>query len=148
MALGKYAVVRSSDTIVVTVADWDPVLAPTWAPSSGYITVGPLAGQQLIDAVPSATYNSGTGVFTPPNQQLVFVQAQKQGQLDGFFNVHFDLAAFIRDGTITTITAAQVGTFIATIANNYRSKRAAIAAALTITAVNAIDVTTGWPANP
>ena len=61
---------------------------------------------------------------------------------------NFDLAKFIRGGTATGITAAQVGTFLATITNNYRTLRASIANAANVAAVNAVNIAAGWPANP
>lgn len=80
--------------------------------------------------------------------ELAYAKLQKQQALDDFFNAHFDLAAFIRGGTATGITAANVGTFLATITNNYRTLRASIAAASTVAVVNVINVNSGWPANP
>jgi hypothetical protein len=79
---------------------------------------------------------------------LATVQAQKQALLDLMFDAKFDLKAFIRSGSATNIAAAGVGTFLATITNNYRSLRAQIAAAPTSAAVLAIDITSGWPVNP
>lgn len=72
----------------------------------------------------------------------------KQDKLDALFNANFDLAKFIRGGTATTITAANIGTFLATITNNYRSLRSQIANATTVAAVNAININSGWPSNP
>lgn len=80
--------------------------------------------------------------------ELSWWQRQQQASLDALFDARFDLAKFIRGGTVTTITATNVGNFLAQITNNYRSLRASIAAATTVAAVQAIDVTTGWPANP
>lgn len=79
---------------------------------------------------------------------LANFQAQKQAQLDALFDANFDLPKFIRAGASTGVTAAGVGTFLAQITNNYRTLRASIAAAASVAAVAAIDVTTGWPANP
>jgi hypothetical protein len=75
-------------------------------------------------------------------------RTQKQTALDALFDANFDLAKFIRGGTATTITAANVGTFLATITNNYRSLRAQIAAASTLATLNAININSGWPSNP
>lgn len=55
---------------------------------------------------------------------------------------------FIDNGTVTTVSAAAVGNFIAAVANNYRTKRNSINAAATSAACIAIDVSTGYPANP
>lgn len=77
-----------------------------------------------------------------------YVKQKKQAALDAFLDANFDFKAFIRAGTVSNLTGAQVGTFIASSSNNYRSIKASIAAASTVAAVNAINVTTGWPANP
>jgi hypothetical protein len=80
--------------------------------------------------------------------RLADAQAIAQATLDALFTANFDLAAFIRGGSAVGITATQVGTFLATIANNYRGLRASIAAASTVAAVQAINVAGGWPGNP
>lgn len=80
--------------------------------------------------------------------ELTYWKAQRQAVLDDQFDQHFDLAKFIRGGTVTTVTAAQVGSFLATITNNYRSLRASIASASTVAAVQAINIAGGWPSNP
>lgn len=79
---------------------------------------------------------------------LAYAQFVKQTALDAFLDTNFDFKAFIRAGTTATLTGAQVGTFIATIANNYRSIRASITSAATVGAVNAININSGWPSNP
>lgn len=79
---------------------------------------------------------------------IAFLRAQKQGALDAFFDANFDLKAFIRAGSAATVTAANVGTFLATITNNYRALRASIAAAADAATVNAININSGWPSNP
>lgn len=80
--------------------------------------------------------------------ELSFNKTKKQTALDALFDANFDLAKFIRGGTSTTITATNVGTFLATITNNYRSLRAQIAAASTLAILNAINLNSGWPSNP
>lgn len=80
--------------------------------------------------------------------QLTFAKAAKQQLLDDQFDQHFDLAKFIRGGTVTTVTGTNIGTFLAQITNNYRTLRASIAAAANVAAVNAVNVAGGWPANP
>jgi hypothetical protein len=80
--------------------------------------------------------------------ELSFNKAAMQAQLDALLDARFDLKAFIRAGTTATITGAQVGTFLATITNNYRSLRSQISAATTVAQVNAININAGWPSNP
>jgi hydrogenase maturation factor len=79
-----------------------------------------------------------------------FAECQRdvQAALDLLLDMNFDLKAFIRAGTSTTVTGTNVGTFLATICDNYRTIRASIAAATTLTQLNAININSGWPANP
>jgi cell division protein FtsX len=75
-------------------------------------------------------------------------KVRRQAELDVFFDANFVLTEFIRNGTVTTVTGANVGAFLAQITNNYRSLRSQIANASTLTALNAININSGWPANP
>lgn len=103
----------------------------------GYaITGGKVAVQALIAAYPNSA------------AELAWHRAQKQAALDALFDANFDLAKFIRGGTLTTITGANVSAFLATCTNNYRTLRAAIVAGATVAVVDAINVSAGWPANP
>jgi hypothetical protein len=79
---------------------------------------------------------------------LAWWQAQQQAANFAYLSTFFNFVNFIDGGTLTTLTGTQVGNFIASCANNYRSKKAAIAAATTSAQVIAIDVTSGYPANP
>jgi len=80
--------------------------------------------------------------------ELSWHKARKLAALDAVFDAAFDLAAFIRGGTATGLTSGQVGTFLAQIANNYRTLRAAIAGAATVAVVEAVNIAAGWPSNP
>lgn len=102
-------------------------------------------GWHVSDA---AAFQSFAASYSGSASQLSWTRSKRQAELDALFDANFDLAKFIRGGTATTITAANVGTFLATITNNYRSLRAQITAAATMTALNAINVNTGWPSNP
>lgn len=100
----------------------------------------------LVSDVPTvlatiASYAGGTS-------ELTYIKRQKQAALDALFDASFDLAKFIRGGTTSPVTAAQIGTFLATITSNYRLLRASIASAVNVAAVNAININGGWPANP
>lgn len=76
-------------------------------------------------------------------------RAMKQQQLSDFFDAFCDFRSFVRAGTITNVTAANVGAFLASVANKERTLRlTTIPGASTPGAVSAIDVTAGWPANP
>jgi hypothetical protein len=79
---------------------------------------------------------------------LAYWQGVWQANNYAFLNQFFNFINFIDGGTLTTLTGTQVGTFIASCANNYRAKKAAIAAATTVAQVFAIDVTAGYPTNP
>lgn len=95
-----------------------------------------------------ATVNAVLASYAGSALELSYNKTQKQTALDVLFDANFDLAKFIRGGTSTTITAANVGTFLATITNNYRSLRAQIANASTLAILNAVNINSGWPANP
>lgn len=101
-----------------------------------FTTGDPVAVQNWLNAYHGSSF------------ELASAKAAKQALLDAEFDANFDLAKFIRAGTATNITAANVGTFLATITNNYRSLRAQIAAASTVAAVQAINIASGWPSNP
>jgi hypothetical protein len=79
--------------------------------------------------------------------ELSFNRTAKKDELDAYFRTYFDLTNFIMQGTVQ-VSATNVGNFIAQITNNYRSLKSQIASAANMTALNAIDITKGWPNNP
>ena len=79
---------------------------------------------------------------------MAAARAIKQQQLDDFFDGYAVFSNFVRSGTLTTVTTTNVGNFQRDVTNNYRILRASIVAAATPSAVAAISVTSGWPANP
>lgn len=95
-----------------------------------------------------STTTAAMNAYAGSATELAFIKSQKQAALDVLFDASFDLKAFIRAGTATTVAAAGVGTFLAQITNNYRSLRASIASAANVAAVNAININAGWPSNP
>lgn len=95
-----------------------------------------------------ATVTAIMSAYSGGASELTFHKMQKQMALDALFDASFDLAKFIRAGTSSTITAANVGAFLAQTTNNYRSLRAQIAAGATVAIVDAININNGWPANP
>ncbi len=122
------------------------------APING-ISFGDLSDKSTwrIDFQPSATDQqkaAAQAVIDNFNLALETARNNKQQALDDLLDGNFDLKAFIRAGTSATITAANVGSFLATITNNYRSLRAQIAAAASVSAINAINFNSGWPNNP
>lgn len=123
--------------------------------------VCPVNGVALIDPANSATWRidydpsatpaqqtAAQNVITNFNVPLETARAAKQTALDALLDNNFDLKAFIRAGSSTTVTGTNVGNFLATICDNYRSLRSQIAAAANLTALNSININSGWPSNP
>ena len=111
-------------------------------------------GWLVVDA-PGSADGSGVTIVnslaqTYPNsaQHLSFVKNLKQAELDAFAGSHFGLINFVVDGTITNTTGTQVGNFLSSGTNNYRTIRNNISNAPDVATVNAINVKNGWPANP
>lgn len=110
----------------------------------GFVASGP-DGLTVSDV---ATAQSFLNSYVGSASELAWNKAKKQTALDAAFDANFDLTKFIRGGTASSITAANVGAFLATITNNYRSLRASIAAAANLSALNTININSGWPSNP
>ena len=114
------------------------------AQNGGPVSISPdglhVADQTLAQAYLASFVGSAT--------ELAYNKTIKQAALDALFDANFDLAKFIRGGQSTGITATNVGNFLATITNNYRSLRAQIAAATSVAQVQAININAGWPSNP
>lgn len=113
---------------------------PVWAD-------GP-TGSKMCAAANLTAVTSFVTAYSGSATQLAYAKAQKQVALDALLDGNFDLKAFIRAGSSTGVTAAGVGTFLATITNNYRTLRASIAAAIDVATVTAINISSGWPGNP
>lgn len=116
--------------------------------AAGHVVVVSPSGWEVKDAATAAAVQNIINSYAGSASQLSYTKTQKQAALDAAFNANFDLAAFIRGGTATNVTSANVGTFLATITNNYRSLRAQITAAASVAAVNSINLNSGWPNNP
>lgn len=121
---------------------------PEAAEAAGLVFWISPSGLNFPDAATETAAASLLAGYVGSAAQLTYWKTITQAALDDEFNSHFDLAAFIRAGTATSVTDTQVGTFLATITNNYRSKRASIATAGTVAAVQAINIAAGWPSNP
>jgi hypothetical protein len=123
-----------------------------WLILEGDIVVNVVGGDTAPDAGPGQEVildpTDSVNVGDDMTAVLWYVRMRKQEDLDEYLDTNFDFTAFIRAGTVTTTTGTQVAAFIAANNNRYRVLRASIAAASTIAAINAIVVTTGWPANP
>lgn len=108
-------------------------------------------GCQSNSTTTTIAANSTASQITTAYQSVAPVSEGKsdlQTQLDAFLDQLMNFNAFIRAGTSTTVTGTNVGTFLATICNNYRTLRASITAATTWAGLNAININSGWPANP
>src|SRR4249920_508661 len=70
--------------------------------------------------------------YVGSSDQLSYNKTLKQTQLDALVDDNFDLKAFIRDGTITNVTGANVGSYLAQITNNYRTLRLQITGASSV----------------
>jgi hypothetical protein len=79
---------------------------------------------------------------------LSWWQNYVQRQLDALLTVNLDFPGLVRAGSLTSVTGANIGTFLSTVCNNYRTLRASIAAATTVSQVQAININSGWPNNP
>jgi len=113
----------------------------------GTLTVSCSSNSQTVTLAAGSTYAqclSAYATIAPLSEGQAWLQAQ----LDDLLDNHFDLPKFIRAGTSTTVTATNVGTFLATIVDNYRTLRAQIAAATSFAQLNAININSGWPSNP
>lgn len=128
---------------------------PNWpSPPAGLFEACESAGISASRASDGVHVSNLTGAqniisaYSGGATELSWNKTKKQVALDVLFDANFDLKAFIRAGSATNITATNIGTFLATITNNYRSLRASIAAAANVAAVNAININAGWPSNP
>ena len=122
--------------MVLNVVSDDPTPAQIKAQRAALVAAA--KARQQANANAQAAYNA----------TLAGAKVVAQANLDTFFDLNFDLKAFIRAGQNTAVTAAGVGNFLATITNNYRSLRAQINAATTVVQVQAININSGWPSNP
>lgn len=107
-------------------------------------TINAVVGLGFSAAPLLAAYTIAAAIPAP----VADLQACLQAALMALFTQNFNLQQFIINGTAATVTATQVGTFLATITNNFRSLRASIAAATTVSQLNAININAGWPSNP
>jgi hypothetical protein len=113
--------------------------------TQGHIAAQAPDGWHVDDAT---AFQNFVGAYPASPTELAWHKQNKQAALDTLFDANFVLTEFIRNGTVTTVTGANVGAFIAQISNNYRTLRASIAAATTVAQVQAININAGWPSNP
>lgn len=79
---------------------------------------------------------------------LPWCQTYQLAALLAYLQNYLNLANFVDGGSSTGVTGTNVGSFLASLTNNYRTKKQAIQNASTSAQVWAVDFTTGWPANP
>lgn len=80
--------------------------------------------------------------------ELAYRKTKKIERLDAAADERISIIALIRAGAVTNVTGTQHAAFMAAATNNYRTIRAAINAATSIAEVEAVSLTSGWPANP
>ena len=118
------------------------VTLPTFTAIYNVLTQLDLSAAQILQI-----FTAGAGVPMPVVDLKVVLQAALDAMFDAMFDTNFSLPGFIRGGMATGITAPQVGTFLATIMNNYRILRASISGATTVAQLQAVNIQAGWPAN-
>lgn len=123
-------------------------------PAAGFISTVEAKGHFISSSPHSWLVSNASAVqaiydtYAGGSDELEWNRTQLQGQLDTNLNNNFNLIAFIRDGTLTTLTGTNVANFLANSTNNYRSLRQQIASATTLAQLQAININAGWPSNP
>ena len=103
-----------------------------WIENGQAFADDPVAVQAIINA------------FDP----LPTLKAAKLATLKAAVSARADMFGLMDSGSSTTVSATQFGTFWAAAINNYRVLKAQIAAAPDAATLAAINLGTGWPANP
>jgi len=86
--------------------------------------------------------------YVGSSAELTYAKDTRKRSLYDLVDNYYDLRALADGNTTTNLSANTVGTYLANVGNNYRTKKAAINAAATVAAVNAVNINTGWPAYP
>lgn len=86
--------------------------------------------------------------FVGSATELTLAKDVRKKALFDLVDGQYDLRALADANTAPVLTSASVGGYLASVGNNYRSKKAAINAAANVAAVNAVDINAGWPAYP
>lgn len=79
---------------------------------------------------------------------LPTLKAEKLARLKEAVQARADLFGLMDSGSSTSVTATQFGQFWAAAINNYRNLKASIQAAPDAQTLTAINLGSGWPANP
>jgi hypothetical protein len=90
-----------------------------------------------------------TGTAIPTLSAILIIQQKlRLGELHNTLVPRADIVKMIEGGVGATTTGDGVAQYLATCANNDRTLRRQINLATTPEAVRAIDISSGWPANP
>jgi hypothetical protein len=111
---------------------------------NGALFIGP----QGLHTPDLANTNAVLSTYTGSATELTFTKDTRKKALYDLVDNYYDLRALADGNTTTNLSANTVGTYLANVGNNYRTKKAAINNAATVAAVNAVDINTGWPAYP
>lgn len=105
-------------------------------------------GQQGLHTPDLANTNAVLSTYVGSSTELTYAKDVKKKLLFDLVDSRYDLRALADGNTTTNMSGNSVGTYLASVGNNYRGKKNAINAAATVAAVNAIDINAGWPAYP
>lgn len=102
---------------------------------------------QINDGVARSSDDAAVQSIIDTYDPLPYLKAKKAAILQANADDRIDLFKLIDSGS-AQITNAQFTTFMVAMTNRYRSLKAQIAAAADQAALNAIDISSGWPGNP
>jgi hypothetical protein len=102
------------------------------------------------DGVPVTVSGQGDAVsaWIASYNPLPRAKRKKIERLKEAAEPRISLFEMIDAGAATNITNAQFTTYLVAVTNRYRTIKAQINAATTVQEVEAVSLTTGWPANP
>jgi len=86
--------------------------------------------------------------YTGSATELTSVKDVRKKALFDLCDTQYDLRSLADGNTSPSLTSTNVGQYLASVGNNYRTLKANINAAANTAAVNAININTGWPTYP
>jgi hypothetical protein len=116
-----------------------------WTQAGGTISLS--ASEAALGDILYRYLTTGT-VLPTISTALVIQQKLRLGELHNTLVPRADIVQMIEGGVGATTTGDGVALYLATCANNDRTLRRQINLATTPEAVRAIDINSGWPANP
>ena len=122
----------------------------TYAEQPGLADAIRAAGHVLVltDGVMLASNPAAVQAIIDGYSPLAFLKAAKLATLKANVSARADMFGLMDSGSSTTVTSAQFSAFWASAINNYRTLKASIQNAPDVANLNAINLGTGWPANP